>query len=81
MIMIFGIILNGREWQHALYRSLITLCCRSISGTCSDAEAVFNYTPIFSRAVLIGTNSPSMSVMIRAVNRLQRQIPLTARPP
>ena len=61
MIMVFGIILNGREWRHALSRSLITLCCRSISGNCSEAEAMFSDTPIFSKAVLIGTNSPSMS--------------------
>ena len=64
MIMIFGIILNGREWRHALARSLITLCCGSISGMCSETESVFSDTPIFIRAVLIGTNSLSMSAAV-----------------
>ena len=64
MIMVFGIILNGREWRYALDFSLITLCCCSISGTCSDAEAVSSNTPIFSRAVLVGTNYPSMSGVV-----------------
>ena len=63
MIIIFGIILNVREWRHALARSFITLFCRSISGMCSKAEAMFINTPIFSRAVLIGTNYPSMSAV------------------
>ena len=31
---------------------------------CSDADAVFSDTPIFIRAVLIGTNSLSMSAVV-----------------
>ena len=61
MNMIFGIFLYGREWRHALACSLIALCYRSTSGMCSEAESVFSDTSIFSKAVLIGTNSLSMS--------------------